>query len=144
NSTFMYVPDPQCGQTNITDKNGFNPFSNGNCTLQAVALRNADGTPGQIIVQNAKPGTRGNLGQNILELPAVWNFDANLSKSFKVAESKSLQLRVDAINVLNHPNLPTTTPVNLNLNSTTTTFGEITTKSTTSNRTFQARLRFNF
>lgn len=139
-NTFMYVPDPQCAQTNVADKNGFNAFANGNCTLQAVALRNADGTAGPIVLQNPKPGTRGNLGQNVLEQAGVWNFDANLSKSFKIDESKSVQFRVDAINVLNHPGLNNP---NLNINSATSTFGEITTK-TNANRTFQARLRLTF
>jgi hypothetical protein len=76
----------------------------------------------------------------VLELAGVWNFDANLSKSFKIDESKSVQFRVDAINVLNHPGLNNP---NLNINSATSTFGEITTK-TNANRTFQARLRLTF
>jgi hypothetical protein len=70
----------------------------------------------------------------------VWSFDANLSKSFRISEGKSLQFRVDAINVLNHANINNP---NLTLASTATQFGEITTKGDR-NREFQARLRFMF
>ena len=32
-----------------------------------------------------------------------WTLDGNISKAFKLTESKSIQIRVDAINILNHP-----------------------------------------
>jgi hypothetical protein len=32
-----------------------------------------------------------------------WRFDANLGKTFRISESKSLQVGFDAQNVLNHP-----------------------------------------
>ena len=58
---------------------------------------------------------RGNIGRQTIEGPGTWSFDANMSKSFKISESKQFQLRVDAVNVLNHPNPIAPT---LNLNST--------------------------
>jgi hypothetical protein len=140
---FVTVPDPQCQLTNRTDTMGFNLFNNGSCTLNALALRNPDGTAGQIVLQNPQPGHRGNLGQNSLEVPGNWNFDATASKTFRLSENwwvKGLQLRIDATNVLNHPvpNAPS-----LLLNSTTTAFGTITTKGNQV-RNFQGTLRLNF
>ena len=35
-----------------------------------------------------------------LQTRGVWNFDASMSKTFRIAESKSVQIRMDATNVL--------------------------------------------
>jgi hypothetical protein len=142
-SPFIAVPDPQCQSTNVTDTMGFNLFNNGSCTINAVAVRNPDGTAGPIVVQNPLPGTRGNLGQNTVPLAGTWNFDATASKTFTLSESsflKSMQIRIDATNILNHPvaNNPT-----LNLTSTTSSFGDITTKGNQI-RQFQGSLRLTF
>jgi len=73
-----------------------------------------------------------------MENPGTWSFDASASKTFRIGESRSAQLRVDANNVFNHP-----TPANPNLNvNSDAPFGEITTKN--GRRTFQASLRLNF
>ena len=83
-----------------------------------------------------------------------WNLDANLSKTFQLTESKSLQLRIDCTNVLNHPwpqdpiGLGTTGQVtgtvsNFGANN----FGQILGKGGTNNgfpRQFQAKVRFSF
>ena len=65
------------------------------------------------------------MGQRTVEGPGQWRFDANLQKSFKISESKALQFRMDARNILNHPepNAPT-----LSIN--TTNFGTINGKTT--------------
>jgi hypothetical protein len=77
-------------------------------------------------------------------LPGIWQFDANLSKAFRISESKSVQLRIDATNVLNHPNVTGTNPPIPNLDITTSTnFGQFTTKGNNV-RTLQAQLRFTF
>jgi hypothetical protein len=97
-----------------------------------------------IVLQNPQPGQRGNLGQNVIKGPAIWRFDANLEKSFRITESKSLRVRADAFNVLNHPqpgnpNLS----INPNLNNgVPVPFGQITTKA--GGRTLQGQLRFQF
>jgi len=136
---YIKVSDPQCQTTNVTDKNGFNLFTNNSCTLDALALQNPDGSAGQIVLQHPLSGHRGTLGRNTIVLPGTWQFDANLSKSFRISESKSLQFRMDATNVLNHPNMGTP---NLDI-TTSTNFGQITTKGNNV-RNFQAQLRFNF
>jgi hypothetical protein len=92
---------------------------------------------GKIVLQNAAPGELGTLGMRTIEGPGTWDFDANLQKTIRVAESKNLTLRMDATNLLNHP-----TPANPNLNINSGTFGQITSK--TGSRTLQAQIRFDF
>jgi hypothetical protein len=126
-SRFAQVQDPQCGQI-ATE---LRPY----CTLQAIT----DARTGEILLQNPQPGSRGTLGQATVELPGSWAFDAALAKSIRLSESKSLQLRVDATNIFNHPILGNPT---LDMNSA-TPFGTIQTKGT-ERRQFKAQLRVNF
>lgn len=135
-NTFIKVTDPQCAGVTTADNN-----LRSACTLTAVAIRNADGSAGQIVLQNPNPGTRGNLGQKTVELPGIRSFDANLAKTFRVSESgwiKNIQLRMDATNVLNHPS-PGLPDLNINNSS---PFGIITTKDGA--RAFQGQVRVNF
>ncbi len=104
------------------------------CTLQAVA-----NSSGQIVLQNPKPGTRGNLGQNVIENPGNWLLSTSMSKAFKIRESKALRFRVDGTNILNHP---TPAAPTLNINSGATPFGNIASK--TGNRQIQGMLRLEF
>jgi len=145
---FTFVPDPQCQITNRTDANGFNLFANGSCTLQAVAVRNEDGTVGPIVLQNPLPGHRGNMPFS-LEAPGKWKFDANLSKRFKLTESKSLQFRLDALNVMNHPDVADPQPqTGQSINTAGITFGQIPSKGGSGSgalpRNFQIQLRLDF
>jgi hypothetical protein len=125
---FRKVEDPQCAA--LAQSQNLRSF----CTLQAVA-----DASGQIVLQNPKPGTRGNLGRQTFEFPGSWSFDANLSKSFRITESKTLQLRVDATNVFNHP-VPSNPSLNINSAN---PFGYIADK-TNDRRQFQGQLRLNF
>ena len=116
------------------------------CTLQAVA----DAKTGQVLLQNPKPGTRGTLGRQTLELPGQWNFDAALQKTVRVKEAKNIQVRVDALNVFNHPVPYLAAPSDgLNINSA-RPFGFIQDKGNSTSvdsekfRQFKATLRFNF
>src|SRR5262245_47007120 len=105
---------------------------------------------GQIVLQNPQPGKRGNLGQNVIKGLPVWRFDANLAKAFKVTETKSLQFRIDAFNVLNHPQpayMNNQSMPNLSINPNLTTgaaipWGQLTQK--IGSRVFQGQLRFMF
>jgi Carboxypeptidase regulatory-like domain len=144
---FNFVPDPQCQITNHADSMGFNLFSNGSCTLQAVTMRQPDGsTP--IVLQNPLPGHRGNMPFS-LEAPGKWKFDANLSKRFRLTESKSLQFRLDALNVLNHPDLADPQPqTGQSINTGGILFGQIPTKGGSGSgalpRNFNLSLRLDF
>jgi hypothetical protein len=125
--TFSFVKDPQCATLATTLQ--------GLCTLNAIT----DAKTNQILLQNAKPGTVPTMGLGSVFGPGRWRFDMNLSKSIKLSESKSLQIRLDAADVLNHPE-PNTPSLSL---VAATTFGNIAGKSNL-HRQLQAQLRFSF
>jgi hypothetical protein len=126
-NTFSKVPDPQCASV-AADLRQY-------CTIQAVT----DARTGQIVLQNPKPGNRGTLGRQTIELPGQWDFDAAMSKTVRITEWKSLQVRLDATNILNHP-VPNSPALNIN---TDTAFGLIQDKGD-QRRQFKAQLRFSF
>jgi hypothetical protein len=150
NDKFVTVRDPQC--LSIAVAANF-------CTLNALAMVVPAGTPDsgtvasyggpasdtrnvQIVLQHPQPGQRGNLGPNTIVGLGSYRFDANLSKTFRISESKSFQVRFDALNVLNHPQ-----PSNPNLAidpvfGITSPFGQIATK--TGGRTMQGQMRLSF
>ncbi|WP_213803923.1 TonB-dependent receptor [Granulicella sp. dw_53] len=86
--------------------------------------------------QNA-PGTYGNLGRNAFRGPNYYNLDAALSRAFPLRERLAFNLRLEAFNVLNHPNLTTFTTA---LNS--GTFGNAT--AAADPRIFQLAGKFTF
>jgi hypothetical protein len=146
------VPDPQCaGVTSLQNLNG--AFR---CSLTALAKIVPSSTPGStplndgsgnsylIVLQNPKPGTQGNLGQNVLRGLAPWRFDANLGKSFKITETKRFSVRFDAQNVLNHPQA---SAPSLDINSSFLRWGSIANgfaAAKTGGRVFQGQLRLDF
>jgi hypothetical protein len=151
---WVKVQDPQCSAVTLAQNlNGLQTGNTPRCTLQAIAKIVPDGTAGAtanidgqghsglIVLQNPLPGKQGNLGQNVLRNLPVWRFDANVSKSIRITETKSLQFRLDAFNVLNHaqPGAPS-----LTINTSTTPFGQITSKNGQSPRYLQGQLRLNF
>jgi hypothetical protein len=87
---FKKVPDPQCA--------AIDPSLAGFCTLQAVADKS-----GNVILQNAQPGTRGNVGLMTIEAAGTWSADMALTKTFRVRENLKGTVRMDAVNVFNHP-----------------------------------------
>jgi hypothetical protein len=139
---FISVPDPQCALSQ-----GW-AGTNVDCNLRAVAREVTPGTPGAVTLSNGStiqyllvnpvPGKQGSVGQTTVEGPGTIRFDANLSKTFRISESKSVQIRFDATNVLNHPNPPDPT---FSINS--ADFGYLV-GNKTGNRSFQGQLRLNF
>jgi len=87
-------------------------------------------------VQNAL-GTFGNAPRNNLAGPRWFNFDVELSRVLTLHEGLNMELRLDAFNVLNHPNLD---PPNLYLNQ--PTFGQITSAEDPRILQFAVKLRF--
>jgi hypothetical protein len=76
--------------------------------------------------------------------------DANFGKTFRISESKTVQIRFDALNVLNHPDIPDAemqTP-NQTINTPGLLFGRISSKggfgTGGSPRTFTAQIRIGF
>lgn len=128
---FQQIADPQCAA--VSSAQTLSSF----CTLEAIK----DTRTNQIVLQNPLPGHRGTLGQRAIELPGTWRFDANMQKSLKLAESKTLEFRMDAYDILNHaePGAPI-----LNIN--TANFGQITgaAAKSTLHRQFQAQMRLRF
>jgi hypothetical protein len=122
---YAKVRDPQCGSIAADLRAA--------CTLNAVA-----DPSGTIVLQNPLPGTRGNLGRNIIELPGSWTLDAAVTKGFRISESKRLQFRMDALNIFNHPE-PAAPTLNINGD---VPFGNIATKDGT--RQFQLQMRLEF
>ena len=134
---YKSVRDPQCDAVTTT-----NTLSSA-CTLNAIA----DAQTNQILLQNPLPGQRGNVGMNSAFGPGRWRFDANISKEVRISETKSVQFRLDATNVFNHPEPNFATGLNTALtNINQPTFGLITgaTAKTDLRRQFQAQLRLNF
>ena len=138
-SPFIGVRDPQCSDPTVVsqgDRMGSNLGSTTNCLMTALAKRNPDGTAGEWLLTYPMPGQVGDSGSGTLTLFGQWSLDANASKSFRLTESKTFQLRIDATNVLNHPvpNQPDLSAVNL---------GGINGKGS-QRRQLQAQLRFVF
>jgi hypothetical protein len=145
---FVTYQDPQCSNS-VTGLDNLQA----SCTLRGLAVVVPSGTPGAILVnaatstygvpllENPNPGQQGNLGTYTLRTLPRWRLDANLSKTFRISETKSAQLRMDATNIFNHPTPADPTGLT-GTNSFSDSFGQITTKNL--NRTFQAKLRITF
>jgi hypothetical protein len=124
-NAFTKVRDPQCG-TIAADIRSL-------CTLNAI-----QDSSGRIVLQNPLPGTRGTLGQTVIEQPGTWSLDAAVSKGFRISETKRVRFRMDALNIFNHPQ-----PANPNLNiNGDVPFGNIDTKTGTRQFQFQMRVEF--
>ena len=136
NDTFTSAVDPQCSdasQVTGADRMGTNLQTA--CTILALARRNPDGTPGEVLLKYSKPGEVGTLGFGNFKTFGNWSLDMSASKTFRLSESKSAQIRFDSTNVLNHPTpgLPSFSAG---------TFGQSTTKN--GERSFQGQLRLSF
>ena len=127
--------DPQClnSAVVVTSLQGL-------CTLNALY----ESTTGGLVFRTPLPGELGNYRDQVFG-PSRWDLDMALSKNFRVGERVSLDVRVDATNILNHPQ-----PANPNLSIQTGVFGQITSKSGPSvqfsevGRAFAGRLRVSF
>ena len=151
--TFVRVPDPQCAGVGAVGAAGLTLRERCNNGLTALAVVNPDGTQ-TLVLQNAQPGTRGNLGANTMEGPGRWTLDGSISKGFRLDETRKLQVRFDATNILNHPSPcspafcnvapgQTNRGTNLQLNGV-TPFGLVGVKNALPHRQFQATVRLEF
>jgi len=143
------VKDPQC-----TDETLLYKSLASSCTLTAQALANADGTASNTIVyRQSLPGTNGNVGKNTFEGVGVFSLDMNMGKNVVLTEGKSLNIRIDAQNVLNHPTPSNSTSGVVNARytqisdpnftfSTSNQLGYIASKG--GHRTFQGKIRLQF
>jgi hypothetical protein len=153
-TTFARVVDPQCaGVTTLPAGTGQTLQSRCNTGLSALAVVSSSGQT--IVLQNSQPGTRGNLGVNTMIGPGNWALDGSLSKGIRIDETKRIQFRFDATNILNHPSpcAPAFCAgdgrgTNLALNpisfSPLGAFGMVGAKNLALPRQFQATVRFDF
>jgi len=124
---YTQTVDP--GLAGVTALNGLNTaYSN-----KAIA-----GPNGQLVLVNPQPGEVGTLGLTTLKGPRSLSLDMNMIKRFPLqGERVNFEFRIDAINILNHPNFGN--PV-VNINN--VNFGRITTA--TGSRRFIINTRINF
>jgi hypothetical protein len=148
---FVTQRDPQCLDTTLVAAS-----LTGFCTLNSLAMKVPANTPGAVVLAdgssvvnvliNPKPGEIGTLGTRTLDSFGTFFLDGNVQKSFRLSETKALSFRVDATNILNHPQ-----PAAPNFNVGATPFGQISTKGTTIfaqptpvQRNFQGSVRLTF
>ena len=142
--------DPQCFDTTLVASSlaGF-------CTLNSLAMKVPDSTPGATVLAdgtsvvnvlvNPKPGEIGTLGSRSLNSFGTFFLDGNIQKSFKLTEKNQLSIRVDATNILNHPQLNAP-----NFTVGATPFGQISGKGAATfagppvQRNFQGQVRLTF
>jgi hypothetical protein len=89
----------------------------------------------------AAPGAYGNLSRNAFRTPPFFQFDSQVSRLFPLHEHLSLDLRLEAFNVLNHPNF-TFSSVSQAISS--STFGQIGTQAGSGARVFQGAAKIVF
>jgi hypothetical protein len=90
---------------------------------------------------NVNPGQTGNMARAVLDGPGYFNIDAAMLKNIRIKENLRLQLRMEAFNMLNHPNLaPPATGQFVNINS--ATFGQVTQSFAARQIQFAARFEF--
>lgn len=145
-SPYVSLLDPQCTSPLVAATDSMGTNLQANCSLDALGLIVPTGTAGSFTLPdsrsavvgliNPEPGGLGSLGARSLTYYGQWSLDANLSKNFRLSESKSLQIRIDTTNVMNHPipNIPSFTI---------DTLGQINGKGNQT-RTFQGQARLSF
>ena len=95
---------------------------------------------GQVFFEPAA-GTLGTLQRAVFTGPSIWDFDAKISKVTHIKERQTLELRMDATNVFNHPDFFISDQT-----LTSTTFGKITSNPTlgSARRLVQFALYYSF
>lgn len=92
---------------------------------------------GAAFAQDTTPGTYGNVSRNSFFGPKLIQFDAEISRLFPIKDRVNLDFRLEAFNVLNHPNFNNP---NSTLNA--STFGQVT--SAQGARVFQGAIKVLF
>jgi hypothetical protein len=80
----------------------FNPFA---FARPSVTAGQFIPSSNQTAIAGANGADFGNVGRNVLQGPNQFNFDLSVSRKFKLAELKTLEVRGDAFNLLNTVNL---------------------------------------
>ena len=89
-------------------------------------------------------GTFGNVRRNSFRTPSFLQFDSQISRNFPIHESLALTLRLEAFNVLNHPDFQVGS-LGANQNLTSATFGQVGQTATgNAAREFQGSVKVSF
>lgn len=100
------ITDPLLNGTDNPAGGAITTVLNGDAArLHPVANFPTYTVPTNLPVSEPLLGNDGTSGRNHLRLAGLTDLDVTFSKSFKVREGKSLQLRWEIFNTLNHPNL---------------------------------------
>ena len=94
----------------------------------------------------AQLGTYGNVGRNAFRTPPYFQLDSQISRIFPIHESMSMDFRLEAFNVLNHPDFGLGS-LGANQVLTSATFGQVSSTTTTplnQARVFQGSVKFTF
>ena len=104
---------------------------------------------GNMILVNPGPGQGGTLGYATVRGPGAMYFDMNLVKRVQITETKQFEVRIDAVNILNHPNFAPPNNTSLSIND--ASFGTISSLAAGANiggnggmRSFIVNTRLNF
>jgi hypothetical protein len=126
--SYSRVLDPQC-----TDPAIVAPSLQGQCNRNAI-----QDSAGNLIFRTPLPGQAGNY-RDQLRNPGSWTLDMAVSKRIQIREDISMDVRMDATNIFNHP-----TPANPNVavQGGGDEFGTIDTKN--GSRIFQLKARIDF
>jgi hypothetical protein len=132
---FVQVDDPY--RATLTTQNALNTRSTNR------AIQDAQGN---FVLINPQLGQLGTLGKRWIEGPGRYFLDMNLIKRIRIDEAKEFELRVDAINVLNHSNWnnPTVDINSVNFGRIMTTGNAANQAGKMGNRTFTINARLNF
>ena len=95
--------------------------------------------PDRALFSTPAPGSIGSTGRNFFLAPRYFQWDASLSKKFRITETVNFDLRFDARNVLNHPSFDNPTAVITN-----SLFGRINDTVTNNARRIQLSGKLNF
>jgi hypothetical protein len=130
----LYISQQLHSGTGAASRNYLNPAAFAQVTANCPASPTA--------ANCSTIGTYGNISRNAFRGLPQYQFDANLSRIFPLHEGINLLLRLDAFNVLNHPNFSTPTST---LSS--STFGQISATSAQpigNARILQGAVKINF
>jgi hypothetical protein len=127
-------------RSNITTQQGLqDSFSN-------QVIRDANG---KIILASPSPGVVGTLGRTWIEGPGHIKLDMNLTKRFRIDETKNFEIRMDVVDILNTPywNNPVVDINDVNfgrMNANDFTTGASNADNRSANRKFTFTARVNF
>ena len=95
---------PGVNPYNYTKINSSKTYAGGSYLNQAAFAQVTASCPSGFTAATCPQlGTFGNLGRNSLNGPMLFNMDAQLSRIFPIEGKVSLDTRIEAFNVLNHP-----------------------------------------